>query len=269
MIWITRRLLLRSLAALGVGLWLAAASPTFAQGTAGGSTGGSGGGSGGLGGGSGGSLSGGSGGPSSGTSGGSSSGFGGGSSGGSGRGGSSTGGVDATNFLGPNYSNPLYMGRPNQASPTPASGSGPNTSSSNSTALQLGPLGGFGTASFGTVSGSSGRAGGLGGAAGVSSSKLSNSNAKGAQSSITRLSYSASLMFPVKAVETSALQTELRAIIDRSTALKNPTGIQVLVEPQGIVLRGKVADDQERRLAENLIRLAPGVRIVTNELETP
>jgi osmotically-inducible protein OsmY len=40
------------------------------------------------------------------------------------------------------------------------------------------------------------------------------------------------------------------------------------VEDKVVTIRGKVASDDERRLAEGLLRLAPGVRAVKNELET-
>jgi osmotically-inducible protein OsmY len=36
-----------------------------------------------------------------------------------------------------------------------------------------------------------------------------------------------------------------------------------------VVLRGSVRDDHERRLAEALVRLTPGVRAVRNELTAP
>jgi len=41
------------------------------------------------------------------------------------------------------------------------------------------------------------------------------------------------------------------------------------VEAQGevIVLRGRVADEDERRLVEGMVRLEPGVHEVRNELE--
>ena len=42
--------------------------------------------------------------------------------------------------------------------------------------------------------------------------------------------------------------------------------IQVMLDGSTIVLRGKVGDDDERRLAENVLRLTPGVRDIRNEL---
>ena len=51
--------------------------------------------------------------------------------------------------------------------------------------------------------------------------------------------------------------------------LKNPTllGVDVAVQDNQIVLRGKVKTPEQARLAENLVRLEPGVRSVRNELE--
>jgi len=60
---------------------------------------------------------------------------------------------------------------------------------------------------------------------------------------------------------------QLQGIIDQSSALRNPRMIQIAMDGRTVILRGKVADEDERRLAENLIRLTPGVRQVQNELE--
>ncbi len=51
--------------------------------------------------------------------------------------------------------------------------------------------------------------------------------------------------------------------------LKNPSlkGVDVVVQDNQIVLRGKVKTPEQARLAENLVRLEPGVRSVRNELE--
>jgi hypothetical protein len=49
--------------------------------------------------------------------------------------------------------------------------------------------------------------------------------------------------------------------------LSAPNGITVHSDTSGIVLRGSVANDNERRLVENMIRLQPGVRELRNELQ--
>jgi hypothetical protein len=64
----------------------------------------------------------------------------------------------------------------------------------------------------------------------------------------------------------SAMQTNLQDIIARSTRLTSRNGIRVSVEGGAVILRGQVRDERERRLAESLVRLTPGVRAVKNEL---
>ncbi len=72
--------------------------------------------------------------------------------------------------------------------------------------------------------------------------------------------------YNAKATETVAATASVR--MDRIT-LKNPSlkGVAVAVQDNQIVLRGKVKTPEQARLAENLVRLEPGVRSVRNELE--
>jgi hypothetical protein len=70
---------------------------------------------------------------------------------------------------------------------------------------------------------------------------------------------------PIYAPVASALQAELRDVVTGSTRL-NGKNIDVSVANGTVFLRGQVASADERRLAENLIRLTPGVRQVSNEL---
>lgn len=68
----------------------------------------------------------------------------------------------------------------------------------------------------------------------------------------------------------SPLLGELRQILDRSSALASVrSNIQVGSAGGVIVLRGRVSDEHERRIAEGLMRLTPGVREVRNELIVP
>lgn len=63
------------------------------------------------------------------------------------------------------------------------------------------------------------------------------------------------------------LQRNLKEVLRRSTTLKGKDSIAVTVNDDAIViLRGLVPTDRERRLAESLIRLTPGVVDVQNEL---
>lgn len=71
---------------------------------------------------------------------------------------------------------------------------------------------------------------------------------------------------PIVAPIASALQVELRDIIKRSSRLKSNGNIDISVANGVVYLRGQVATAGERRLAEAMIRLTPGVRQVSNEL---
>jgi hypothetical protein len=62
------------------------------------------------------------------------------------------------------------------------------------------------------------------------------------------------------------LQNELRTILNRSSALKGQGAIQLIVKDSQVILKGQVNRDQQRRLAEGLVRMTPGVRDVLNEL---
>ena len=179
--------------------------------------------------------------------------------GGPGGGGSGTSSIDNTNFLKSSYSNPIYMGSYAQNASTSA-----NNATSNTTSALTG-LGGFGQPSLGTVSTTS--TSGMGGAAGVTSTR-SNSNSNQQQSMTTRMMYSATLKFPPKPVVAGELEVTLRDLLTRSSSLSNPNAIEVIVLDRIAILRGNVENDDERRLAEGLIRLTPGVRGVRNELFT-
>ena len=72
--------------------------------------------------------------------------------------------------------------------------------------------------------------------------------------------------YNIKSAATVAANASTR--LGRIT-LKNPSlkGVDVVVQDNQIVLRGKVKTPEQSRLAENLVRLEPGVRSVRNELE--
>ena len=80
--------------------------------------------------------------------------------------------------------------------------------------------------------------------------------------------YVATVKFPVSRPTSPQMQTQLQDIIARSSTLKDPSSVRVSVDDGGVViLRGEVSDDDERRLAENLLRLTPGVRQLRNEIQ--
>jgi hypothetical protein len=190
-------------------------------------------------------------------------------------GGITGGGVSATNFLSQYYSNPTYLGGPN----------GETGSTSNQSRLGSGfgqpsfgnvTTGGIGTASSYGALGSSSTIGGtgnigsssrLGGYGASGTAGINSSTSQGASSPPTSIIHTVTMRSPVPAPAARAgFYPEVRAVIARSTSLSRPGNIQVEMEGQTVILKGKVPSEDERRLAEGLIRLTPGVRAVRNEL---
>jgi hypothetical protein len=62
------------------------------------------------------------------------------------------------------------------------------------------------------------------------------------------------------------LQSDVQAILNRCARLDSVHTIQVATDGDSLVLRGIVKDDHDRRLAEAIARLTPGVRELRNEL---
>ncbi|MFL5244620.1 MAG: BON domain-containing protein [Gemmataceae bacterium] len=58
----------------------------------------------------------------------------------------------------------------------------------------------------------------------------------------------------------------MQSVLDRSSKIQSKSTILVGVEGGSLVLRGIVKNDHERRLAEAIARLTPGVRDLRNEL---
>ena len=81
-----------------------------------------------------------------------------------------------------------------------------------------------------------------------------------------QIAYTAQLKFAVPPLPAPRLQADLRGVIDRAGLAASPAGVQVLVDGNAVVLRGAVADGDEARLVEGLVRLTPGVGRITNEL---
>jgi hypothetical protein len=165
------------------------------------------------------------------------------------RGSSTAGGVSSGiqpgNVLGAYYANPLAAGLPNLTRVT------------------------FGTPLYTTTTSVSQMTTGLGasrpgGAPGVGGAVAAPAATPGGAPS-----YAAVIGFshpPVTA--TPQIQRDIEAILTRSTSLNANRAIRVDVVGDTVVLRGMVADDHDRRMAEGLIRLTPGVRDVRNELQT-
>lgn len=64
------------------------------------------------------------------------------------------------------------------------------------------------------------------------------------------------------------LQARLQEILARSTSIRGER-IQVVVDGSTVVLLGQAGSERERRLAESMLRLSPGVSDVENRLTLP
>jgi hypothetical protein len=73
--------------------------------------------------------------------------------------------------------------------------------------------------------------------------------------------------FAVPRRSATRLRSQLRALLQRSSALRDAGNIRLVVTNAGVILRGQVNGARERRLAEALIRMTPGVQDVRNELQ--
>jgi hypothetical protein len=62
------------------------------------------------------------------------------------------------------------------------------------------------------------------------------------------------------------IREDLQRSLADSTMLRSGSQIQVVAEGESVVLRGRVANDREKRVAEAMIRMTPGIRAVVNEL---
>ena len=65
------------------------------------------------------------------------------------------------------------------------------------------------------------------------------------------------------------IQADLRQTFDRAPTLTSGPGIQIAVNGSTVVLQGTVPTIRERRVAEVLARMAPGVIDVRNQLQVP
>jgi hypothetical protein len=63
------------------------------------------------------------------------------------------------------------------------------------------------------------------------------------------------------------LRTDLQSLLQRSSALRGSGDIQLVVNDSRVILRGRVRTPRDRRLAEALIRMTPGVQDVQNNLQ--
>jgi hypothetical protein len=172
-----------------------------------------------------------------------------------GPGGRATGGsvqISPTNFLSSTYANPLYPGRPGSSNIAPAAG-------------------GFGQPSFGnvTTSNTTTTPGGLTGRGGIGGTASVNSSYGPVGSVVSPISFTAQVRFPAPPIQSPRLQADLQGFIDRASIIRQPGNVRIEVNGSTVILRGRAADDEERRLIEGMIRLEPGVHEVVNQLTVP
>jgi hypothetical protein len=165
--------------------------------------------------------------------------------------GSGATGSGAGSSFSPYYFNPLAAGAPNVTSP-------PNFTS---------------TIFSGSATGAGQGGYGLGSVLGGNPFQPANLSTNAATSGTTgarRIGYyTVSPGFDRPPTVPAQLQAEVERVLARSTALSPNRNIRVAVDGPAVVLRGTVPNEQDRRLAEALIRFTPGVYEVRNELEVP
>ena len=177
--------------------------------------------------------------------------------------GGTTTSIGGSTFLGPSYNNPTALGLGGLTSFPSTTGSGNNLAIIRTTT--------FGTALFTVTPTTTGVGGTYGNSrSGTAAITVTNPAAPtyGSASAFRRSAqYITEPRFQVNAPSMARLETERanRAAGIRIDWSRRP-GIQVVMDGPVVVLRGTVGDRDERLLAEDIIRLTPGVRDVRNQL---
>jgi hypothetical protein len=168
------------------------------------------------------------------------------------------------------YANPMAAGAPNMTKMTPfgqavfaGNGNG-SPQSSYGGSFGGGMAGGYGSGFSGYGSSQ------LGSTTPTSLGNLSATNSGNGTGNNSRRAaapnYTTSPGFDYRPAGPNVVQSDLQGVLARSTGLSPNRDIRVAVEGPAVVLRGTVASEQDRRLAEGLVRLTPGVHEVRNEL---
>jgi hypothetical protein len=193
--------------------------------------------------------------------------------------------ISTTNLFQQFYANPYYQGTyTNNKNNTQPGGFGQQSFGSTTSSGRGGTLGGqvgfgggasSGSTATGVVSPSASAGGGRGGFGGGSSAtggvSVNLTDPGGQIAPLARqIAYPAVPRFDAPITLPTSVQTELRGMIDRSTMIANPAGVQLAYADGGtVVLRGTVRDRDEARTVEGMVRLTPGVRSIRNELTYP
>jgi hypothetical protein len=160
--------------------------------------------------------------------------------------GSSFPGIAASNLLGSYYVNPLAAGLP-----------------SGTTQPRFGaPLYNITTVNLSTTGTGGQNRGGT--ATTSSSAPYAGSSSVGIRRAP---SYTTTIGFEFRPPSMSSMQTSLQQTIAESSSLPSRSGMVVAVDGDTVVLRGTANSERERRMAEALVRLTPGVHDVQNNIE--
>jgi hypothetical protein len=157
-------------------------------------------------------------------------------------------GISSTNLLGSYYANPLAAGLPSGTTQPRFGAPLYNITAANLSSTGSGGVGGQNRGGTATTSSSSAYAG---------SSSVGIPRAP---------AYVTTIGFEFRAPSANAMRTNLQQTIAESSILPSKDNILVAVDGNTIVLRGKASSERERRMAEGLVRLTPGVHEVRNEL---
>ncbi|HEY1861155.1 MAG TPA: BON domain-containing protein, partial [Gemmataceae bacterium] len=154
-------------------------------------------------------------------------------------------GIAASNLLGSYYANPLAAGLP--AGTTQPRFGAPlyNITAANLSTTGTGALGGQNR----------------GGTATTSSSAYAGTSTAGVRRAPT---YTTTIGFDYRPPSAGSMQSALQQTIAESSSLPSRSGMTVAVDGDTVVLRGTVGSERERRMAEGLVRLTPGVHEVQN-----
>lgn len=183
-----------------------------------------------------------------------------------GRGGNTAGSatISTNNFLAATYVNALAQGITSGNGASATVGANIAFGSPLYTYTTVGSTGGR----TGTTGGAAGTATGRGGATGSLSTGVSFTQGGSIGPAIGRRGpiVGSSLKFAMPPRNMEFVRGDVQRSIAGATGLTNAAAVSVHLVDGTVVLRGQVASDDERRHAENVARLSPGVRHVRNEL---